>query len=274
MKDFNDKIIVVTGAGSGMGRAYAMEFAKRGARLALNDYDEKILEETASLVKTIGNKTVYCETFDVSNENANLQFANNVKKTLGCAHIVINNAGIEGGALPVYALNTESFRRVMDINFYGVLYGSKAFLPHLVQNNEGALVNVSSIFGLVGTPSSADYCASKFAVRGFTEALMAEFSQSPIQIHCVHPGGINTNIARSDESQAFSHKYLNTPPEEIVQHVIRCIQKNKSKIVYGQDARKTWLGANLVPQKWLTRLIWRDMKDVIEKSHYDLFIKE
>jgi len=269
MKNFLNKVVVITGAGSGMGRAYAIEFAKQGARLALNDYDQAALDETQAILNQ--QSVIYAEAFDVSDKLAMQSFADNVQSTFGNAHVVINNAGIEGDVKPIFELGGDAFERVMQVNYFGVVNGTKAFLPQLVANNEGAIVNVSSIFGLVGTPNHADYCASKFAVRGFTEALMAEFQNSPVQIHCVHPGGIDTNIARSAGSKSFSDKYLTTPPEKIAQHVIKCIQKNKPKIVYGKDSYKTWAGANLVPQKWLSKLIWRDMRDAIDVQDYKKF---
>lgn len=271
MKNFLNKVVVITGAGSGMGRAYAVAFSSLGARLALNDYDQLALDETREILRNKSVSTVYTEAFDVSDRQAMQVFADNVKSTLGNAHVIINNAGIEGGAKPVFELESDSFERLMQVNYFGVVNGAKAFLPQLVANGEGVLVNVSSIFGLVGTPNHADYCAAKFAVRGFTESLMAEFQNSPVQIHCVHPGGIDTNIARNAGSKDFSDKYLTTPPEKIVQHVIKCIQKNKPKIVYGKDSYKTWAGANLVPQKWLSKLIWRDMRDAIDVRDYKKF---
>lgn len=272
MKDFKDKIVVVTGAGSGMGRAYALEFAKLGSKLALNDFDKKTLQETVSLVKEKYDNEVYFENFDVSDTETMMSFAQNVAQKLGNAHIVINNAGIEGSVETFYHTELTEYKKVMEVNFYGVVNGCKAFLPQLVQNNEGAIVNVSSIFGLIGTPNHTDYCASKFAVRGFTEALCAEFAESPINIICLHPGGIDTNIARKDNGQPFSNKYLSTPPEKIVQQVIKSIKCQKVKIVYGKGSFKTWLGSNILPQSILVKMIWNEMKKVINTSRYSDFI--
>jgi NAD(P)-dependent dehydrogenase (short-subunit alcohol dehydrogenase family) len=268
MKDFTNKVVVITGAGSGMGRAYALEFARLGARLALNDYDSNGLADTVKLVRDVSSVDLHSAAFDVSDRAAMDNFANEVKAHLGAAHVVINNAGIEGSGKPVWATDAASYQRVMNINFFGVVNGTQAFLPQLLENNEGAIVNVSSIFGLIGPPNNSDYSASKFAVRGFTEALMVELLHSPISVHLVHPGGINTNIARSEHAQAFKHKYLSTPPEAIVRHVIRGIRRGTPKIVYGKDSFKTWLGANFVPLRLLNRIIWRDMADVIDRSDY------
>ncbi len=268
MKDFRHKVVVVTGAGSGMGRAYALEFGRLGAHLALNDYDVEGLAETRRLLDTQQAGKVYAQAFDVADKALMQAFAAGVEAELGKAHVVINNAGVEGAAAPVWAMPDSALDRVMRINFHGVVNGTRAFLPQLLAQPEGALVNVSSIFGLVGTPNHADYCASKFAVRGYTEALMVELQHTPVSVHLVHPGGIATRIARSSASQKFSHKYLSTPPEDIVRRVIRGIQRGEPKIVYGKDSFKTWLGANLVPLKLLNRIIWRDMKDAIDLQHY------
>ncbi|MEX1669386.1 SDR family NAD(P)-dependent oxidoreductase [Zhongshania guokunii] len=270
MKNFNNKLIVITGAGSGMGRAYAIEFAKLGARLALNDYDGKGLAETVELVRKSNTTELYTATFDVADRDAMEGFAADVKAKLGNAHVIINNAGVSGAGKPVWATPLAAIERVMGINFYGVVHGTQAFLPQLIANGEGAVVNVSSIFGLIGPPNNSDYSAAKFAVRGFTEALMVELHDSPISVHLVHPGGIATNIANVPQHQAFSDKYLSTPPEKIVRHVIRGIRRGTPKIVYGKDSFKTWLGSNLVPLRLLNKLIWWDMRDVIDRSDYPL----
>lgn len=269
MKNFKDKVVVVTGAGSGMGRAYAKAFAARGARLALNDYDADGLAETvAELGRGWPDASVHAAAFDVSDRDAMMSFAAEVQTTLGKAHVIINNAGIEGAGRPVWATTQSDYERIFQINFFGVVHGTQAFLPQLLANGEGAIVNVSSIFGLIGPPNSSDYSATKFAVRGFTESLMNELRETPLSVHLVHPGGIATNIARADHTRAFSSHYLTTAPEDIVEHVIKAVGKGTLRIVYGNGALKTHLGALFVPLKWLNRLIWQDMKDVIDKSDY------
>lgn len=272
IKEFNGKVVVVTGAGSGMGRAYAIEFAKLGSKLALNDINPNDLAETEQAVRGIAEVELLTSVFDVSDRSAMDAFAGQVKEQLGDAHVVISNAGIEGVVEPVYHMEVSEIRRIMDVNFFGVVNGTMAFLPQLVGNGEGAVVNVSSVFGLIGTPANADYCASKFAVRGFTEALMAEFQESPITIHCVHPGGIDTKIVRNEAGKAFAEKYLITPPEKIVKHVIKCIKRGQPKIVYGNNSLKVWIGANLVPQRLINWLVWRELKRVGDTSRYGDFI--
>lgn len=273
MRNFKDKVVVITGAASGMDRSYAIEFSKLGSKVALNDFDEKGLNETIQILRDRGFNNLYYEVFDVSDKEKMFSFAENVKSNLGNAHIIINNAGIGFPGKPVYHKPIEEFERIMQINFFGVLYGCKAFLPQIVANDEGAVVNVSSIFGLSGMPNVSDYCASKFAVTGFTEALMVEFNASKsISIHCVHPGGIDTNITRNDPEGKFKEKYLKTPPEKIVKYVIECIRQKKPKIVFGHDSWKIWLGSNLVPQQAFNAFVWKEMKPLLNMDDYRDFI--
>lgn len=267
--DFKNKVVVITGAGSGMGRAYALAFAKRGVKLALNDFNAQSLDETVSLVQAQSASTpVFAQVFDVSDREAMFAFADQVKTQLGQAHVVINNAGVEGAFAPTWQMDFTRLQRTMNINFYGVVHGTHAFLPHLIAQKSGHLVNVSSIFGLVGTPNHSDYCASKFAVRGFTESLMTELQHSKIKVHLLHPGGIATNIAQSKQGQAFSNHYLTTSPDDIAEHLIKHLGRGTSRIVYGQDAFKTWLGATVLPLDLLNKIIWQDMKKILDLSPY------
>ncbi|HEX5357440.1 MAG TPA: SDR family oxidoreductase [Aquabacterium sp.] len=268
MKDFHHKVVVITGAGSGMGRAYAMTFAALGAKLALNDFDPISLEATVRILNAQGHTEVLPQAFDVGNRMAMDEFAQAVKERFGGAHVVINNAGIEGSALPAWHTTPADYERIMRVNFFGVVNGTLAFLPQLQARNEGAIVNVSSIMGLIGSPSQSDYCASKFAVRGFTEALMVELHDSPISVHLVHPGGVATNIARKPHSQAFAQRYLTTPPEDVAKRVVEGIRKGQAKIICGQDAFKTWVGSNLLPHKWLTAIVWREIRPTLDKAAY------
>lgn len=272
MKNFKNKIVVITGAASGMGKSYAIEFAKLGSKVAICDFNFDGLKEVALEVESIIDKeNLYIQKVDVSNKKQVFDFAENVKTTLGNAHVVINNAGIEGGLKPFYNIEIDDFKRIMDINFYSVVYGSKAFLPQLVANNEGALVNVSSVFGFIAPPINSDYAASKFAVRGFTESLMAEFYKSPISIHCLHPGGIKTNISKQTHVSKHVAKNLITQPEKIVKHVIKSIIKKQPKIVYGNGAFKFWFASNFVPKKWLVSLMRRELKSDVNTDSFKNF---
>ncbi len=268
MKNFENKVVVITGAGSGMGRAYAEEFGKLGAKLALNDYQQDGLAETVKILRQQGVQEIYIEVFDVACKDDMYAFAGQVKNQFGNAHVVINNAGVEGTTKPLWATDEDSFDRAMQINFYGVLYGSKAFLPQLLDNNEGALVNVSSIFGLIGTPNSSDYCASKFAVRGLTESLMVELHKSPVNAFLVHPGGIATNIAQNADAQDFNARYLTTPPADIARYVIKSIRKKRFKIVYGRSALRVWFASNFVSLNLLVPILWNELKSVFDMSDY------
>lgn len=251
-----------------MGRAYAQAFAREGAKLALNDFNAETLAETEMLLKKQADVAVYAEAFDVADRSAFEHFAANVEQALGKAHVVINNAGVEGAVKPVWATSAADYERIMGTNFYGVVNGTQVFLPQLMANGEGAVVNVSSIFGLVGTPNSADYCASKFAVRGFTEALMAELEDSPIDAFLVHPGGVATNIVQRTEGREFAQRYLTTPPEAVAEHVIRCMRRGRVRIVFGESALRVWLASTLMPQQWLKAILWKELKKVTDTRHY------
>lgn len=276
MRNFARRVVVVTGAGSGMGRAYAIEFARLGARLALNDYQPQRLAESARLARAAGAAEVYCEAFDVSARDAVYHFAEQVRAHLGNAEVLINNAGVAGAGLPAWDIPEQALARTLDINFWGVVHCTRAFLPQLRQQPEAALVNVSSIFGLIGTPEAADYCASKFAVRGFSEALMVELSESSVQVHLVHPGGIDTDIARGenvadpDRAARFAREYLTTPPEALVRRVIRGIERRQPRIVYGRDSYRAWLASILLPLGWRVRILWREYvrKGLLDLSRY------
>lgn len=269
----NEDIVVITGAGSGIGRALAMEYGVLGAKLALNDYNASDLNETISLLKEKGINDIYYEVFDVSDKDAMKNFAMQVKAKLSNATIVINNAGISGIDMPAYLTNEEDYRRVMDVNFFGVLNGCQAFLPQLVENKHGAIVNISSTFGLVAALNNSDYCASKFAVRGYTETLAAEFHDSPITIHCVHPGGIKTRIGRNAKTSEFAQKYLKTSPNAIAKHIIKSVKKNKVKIVHGHYSQLLWILSNFIPQKIVNWIIWNESKKLINLNKYKNFIK-
>lgn len=269
MKIFNNKVVVITGAGSGMGRAYALEFARLGARLALNDFDAKGLADTLAMLPALPEGRVHSQVFDVGDKAAMYAFAAEVQAQLGNAHVVINNAGISGGGLPVWLKDDTAYERTMQVNYFGVVYGTRAFLPQLLANGEGAIVNVSSVFGLVGTPDTSDYCASKFAVRGFTESLMVELQQSPISVHLVHPGGVRTNIAKDVEGgEAFTEKYLKTDPADIARSVINGIRSGKPRIVCGHQSFRVWFASWAISLRRRNRLLFREMQGMVNPEHY------
>jgi len=251
MKDFNDKVAVVTGAGSGIGRALAQQLAAAGARLALSDINETGLRDTARDLG-LGKDRLITEAFDVADRDAVYAFAERVAGHFGAVHLVINNAGVALGAT-VEDVSYEDFEWLMGINFWGVVYGTKAFLPHLKRAQEGHIVNVSSVFGLIGVPTQSAYNAAKFAVRGFTESLRQELEIEGGQVSCttVHPGGIKTNIARNarmadgmeritgdpEKARRDFEKMFRTTPEEAARTILKGVRGNKRRVLIGSDAR-------------------------------------
>jgi NAD(P)-dependent dehydrogenase (short-subunit alcohol dehydrogenase family) len=268
VKNFTDKVVVITGAASGMGREYALEFARLGAVVAITDVNAEQLAETHNMVKAITRKNSLSEVLDIAAEESVTDFAGKVKRELGNAHIIINNAGIGGGGAPVWVQDNGQYHTTMQVNFFAVVYITKAFLPQLLANQEGAVVNVSSVFGLLGTPGTSDYCASKFAVRGFTESLMVELADTPISVHLVHPGGIKTNIAKHSKNGAeFEEKYLKTDPLFAVREVIKGIKSGKQRMIFGyQSSLLRFL--TLLPLKLRNRILHREMGDMRDPEHY------
>ena len=267
MQITTNTIAVVTGAASGIGRALAVQLAQRGATVAIADVNESGLRETAALVGARCSTHVV----DVSNEARVKEFVAEVVAAHGAAQLVINNAGV---ALygTVAQLTTDEMAWLMGINFWGVIYGTKYFLPVLQQQRAAHLVNLSSVFGLIGFPGQSAYNASKFAVRGFTEALRHELEaeNSPVRVSCVHPGGINTNIARSARSAAAAtldrtaeierfERLAPTSPDQAAARIIRGVLRDEPRILIGSDA---WLIDRL--QRWLPVRYWRLFKPIIE----------
>ena len=265
MKDFKNKVVAITGAGSGMGRAYAIEFGKLGAKLALTDWNQDSLLETKRTVKNNGANEVFIKAFDISKEEEVFQFAEDVKTTLGNTHIIVNNAGIAGGGGPFIYGDSKTFQKVIDINLFGVIHGCRAFLPQIIENNEGAVVNVSSVASLIASPGSVAYNTSKFAVRGFTETLMAEFHKSPISIHNVMPGKIKTAIADNLETDTYK-KTLITPPEVVVHDVIKAIKKGKNNILSGHLANSINFLSKL-PLKLRIKILWKEVTEKMGAGH-------
>ncbi|AEV84812.1 short-chain dehydrogenase/reductase SDR [Actinoplanes sp. SE50] len=190
---FHDKVVVITGAGSGIGRALALELGRRGARLALSDVNDAGLKETAERV----NAPVHTAYLDVADRDAVEAYAAAVAAHHGVVHQIYNNAGVSGGGQTILDSDWASFDRTLSINLYGVIHGTKAFLPHLIASGDGHVINVSSLNGFMAQPTLGPYCASKFAVRGFTEVLRTEMLHAghPVRVTVVHPGGVKTDIA-------------------------------------------------------------------------------
>lgn len=254
MKSFDNKVAVVTGAGSGIGRALAIELANRGAKLALSDVDSEGLAKTVTKCEKVGARVVAYD-LDVADRAAVYFHADAVVSEFGRVNLVINNAGVALNS-DVLEMSWDDFEWVMNIDFWGVVNGSKAFLPALIESGDGHLVNLSSVFGLMGIPNQSAYNAAKFAVRGFTESLRQEMriARHPVGVSCVHPGGIKTNIVANargmdklgehDEVSRRFQQIALTTPTRAAKVILGGVKRNKPRILIGPDAR----GFDLVPR--------------------------
>lgn len=274
MKITSDQVAVITGAGSGIGRALAINLAKRGCHLALADIDQNGIEETVKRLPT--TTEVSKHVLDVADKEQFKGFVDDVVAVHQKVDLVINNAGV---AYTARLENTsdEDFEWLMGINFWGVVYGSKMFLPHLRKSPDAHIVNISSVFGLISLPYQGVYNSSKFAVRGYTEALRQEMSlDSNIHVTCVHPGGIKTNIAknaRMSETPAKASaeqfvrefdKVARTSPDRAAHVIVKAIEKNQRRLLIGVDARVIDWAQRLMPSYYdKLILLWHKS---IEKS--------
>ena len=247
MRSLAGKVVVITGAASGIGRALALRAAGQAAILAVSDVDEDGLAETGRLCSERGAVRVRRDRLDVRDRAAVAEYAAAVRSDLGRVDVLVNNAGVAlHGDLE--EVDYEDFAWVMDVDFWGVVHGSKEFLPHLVESG-GHLVNISSLFGLLAVPGQTAYSSAKFAVRGFTEALRQEMlvSGQPVRVTCVHPGGVSTAIARNMRAtpshdaaavaEHFDTRLARTSADEAAAQIIDGVLAGKSRVVVGTDAR-------------------------------------
>jgi NAD(P)-dependent dehydrogenase (short-subunit alcohol dehydrogenase family) len=245
MKDFKDKVAVVTGASSGMGRSLAIQLAEAGAQVAISDVDEVGLKETAVLCEAAGS-TPRVDVLDVRDRTAVHAYADAVAAQFGGVNLVINNAGIAMFGT-VQESPYEDIEKVMDVDFWGVVHGTKAFLPHLIASGDGHVVNISSVFGLFSFPTQSSYNAAKFAVRGFTEALRQEMlvERHPVKVTCVHPGGIRTNIVNLASAsngadlagvQEMFARMARTTPESAAATILKGVRRGRPRVLIGADA--------------------------------------
>lgn len=260
-----ESVGVVTGASSGIGRALAVGLAAEGiAGLAIADLNSEGLKETANLLEGCGPR-VSTHVLNVADFEEMQRFASDVTAEHGRVTHLINNAGVSlfGN---VEEVSIEDLQWLMNINFWGTVYGVKLFLPVLREQRAAHIINVSSVFGLVAPPGNAAYSASKFAVRGFTEALRHELEDTNISVSCVHPGGVATNIARSgrvgarvdqavkEESVKYHTKVSRTTSDQAARQIIRGIKRRSKRILVGTDARIIDVVHRAAPERYMSLL--------------------
>ncbi len=247
MKTLDNKVVVITGAGSGIGRALAQNAAGRGALLALSDVDEDGLAETVDLAKNAGAREVRSDLLDVADRAAFAAYAATVVEHFGRVNVVVNNAGVAlAGNFDDLAYDDLDW--IVGVNFWGVVHGTKEFLPHLIASGDGHVVNISSLFGLISMPGQSAYNATKYAVRGLTEALREEMliAGHPVGVTAVHPGGIKTAIARNARVSAhedkeatarlFDEKLATMSPERAAEIIVKGVLADKARVLVGLDA--------------------------------------
>jgi NADP-dependent 3-hydroxy acid dehydrogenase YdfG len=254
MKTLDDKVVVITGAGSGIGRAVARNVAAKGALVAVSDWNEDGLAETVELLKNAGAREVKADRLDVSEREAFVAYARGVKEHFGRVNVIVNNAGVSHTG-PITEMEYADFEWIVGINFWGVVHGTREFLPHLIESGDGHVVNISSLFGLVAMPGQSTYNATKFAVRGFTEAVREDMilAKHPVGVTCVHPGGIKTGIARNgrvtsgeDKSAiagTFDKKLARMTPDRAAEIIVDAVLAAKPRVLVGADAHAIhWIG--------------------------------
>lgn len=270
MRELRGRVAAITGAGSGIGRALADALVRQGAHVALSDVDDEGLAETARRCRDRGG-VVTSSRVDVADRDAVEEWAGRVVTDHGRVNLLVNNAGVALGAT-VESVSYEDFEWLMNIDFWGVVYGTKAFLPALKQSGEGHIVNVSSVFGLISVPSQSAYNAAKFAVRGFSDSLRMELEieGANVSVTTVHPGGIKTNIARNarmddtvrdvagDPEKAvrdFERAFI-TSPEKAADQILAAVRRDRRRALIGPDAKVIDLVSRLpagIYQRVLTR---------------------
>lgn len=262
MKEVSNKVAAITGAASGIGQMLAVNLAGMGCTVAISDVDMDGLKQTAAMIEKQNSK-VSVHKVDVADRSQVEQYATDVVQQHGQVDLIINNAGV-CVAESVDDVCYEDFQWLMGINFWGVVYGVKAFLPYLKQQPESHIVNISSVNGFITWPNHAPYCASKFAVKGFTESLWQELRSTNVRISCVHPGGIKTSIARNtrfykspgckmthEECIAAFDKIAGTSADKAARQIIQGILKNKQRILVGPDAYLMDILTRLFPVRFV-----------------------
>lgn len=262
MKDFKGRVAVITGAGSGIGRALASLLRDEGCELALVDVNEARLREVQA---ELGATRASIHVADVADRARMAALADEVIAQHDRVDILVNNAGVSVGA-DLVDHSLEDFDWIVGINLWGVVHGCKFFLPHLLRSDDAYIVNLSSMFGIIGIPGQSSYCATKFAVRGFSESIAAELSETPVRVLSVHPGGIRTNIAKDSrvaDAVASHHARVvdfferrAMPPEKCAKKIVTAMRKRKSRLLVAPEAFATDVVKRLFPaldQRWVAR---------------------
>lgn len=261
MKNFKNKVAAITGAGSGIGQQLAILLAKQGCHLSLSDVNEQGLAKTVELVKD-SHVRVTIKKVNVAKLEEVRAWAAETVQDHGSVNMIFNNAGVALGST-VEGASYEELEWIVNINFWGVVYGTKEFLPLIKQSGEGHIINISSLFGLTAQPTQSAYNATKFAVRGFTESLRQELDleNCGVSALCVHPGGIRTNIANAakmndsirslgmhpEKSAKSFNKLLRCPPEEAARQILEAVKKDKRRLLIGNDAKTLDLIQRILP---------------------------
>jgi NADP-dependent 3-hydroxy acid dehydrogenase YdfG len=276
MEGFAGKVAAVTGAGSGLGQALAIELARSGAKVAISDIDTEGLAVTEQRLKAIG-ASVKADRLVVTEREAFGAYAGAVNAHFGKVNQIYNNAGI-AFAGDVEVCQFKDIERVIDVDFWGVVNGTKVFLPHLIASGDGHVINISSVFGLFSVPGQAAYNSAKFAVRGFTEALRQEMELAghPVKVTTVHPGGIKTAIVRNmtavdgvdvnELARTFDKKLANTTPQKAARIILDGVRKNKARVLVGPDAKVLDLMVRITGSGY-QRMISTFLSRVVPEAH-------
>ena len=256
MFDLKGRTALITGAGSGIGRAIAVSLARRGCHLALADLNEAGLAETARLLPP--GIRVSRHRLDVADREAVAAFPATIAAEHGSLDLLFNNAGVALGGT-FLQVSEADFEWLLEINFWGVVRMTRAFLPMLLTRPEARIVNLSSLYGLIAPPAQTAYSASKFAVRGFSQALANELEGGPVGVTVVHPGGVATAIANSarlpadvsaeesEEGRRVTNALLKMPPAQAGEIIVKAVEQRRRRVLVGSDAKVVAAIERLMP---------------------------